>query len=57
MEPELCLERASIRQMLAAEGTSVPASGTGSIGYVIASYNDFTTMTIGDAVRQLFGFE
>jgi len=47
----------SIRQMLASEGTGVPASGTGSIGYVIASYNDFTTMKIGGAVRQVFGFE
>jgi hypothetical protein len=47
----------SIRRMLASEGVQVPASGTGSIGYVIAAYNSFTTMTIGGAVRQLFGFE
>ncbi len=46
-----------IREMLASEGTQVPASGNGSIGYVIASYNDFTTMKIGGAVRQVFGFE
>lgn len=47
----------SIRRMLASEGVEIPASGNGSIGYVIAAYNDFTTMKIGGAVRQLFGFE
>jgi hypothetical protein len=47
----------SIRRMLASEGVQIPASGNGSIGYVIAAYNDFTTMTTGGAVRQLFGFE
>ena len=47
----------AIRQMLAREGTALPASGRGSIGYVIAAYNDFTTVTIDGAVRQVFGFE
>ncbi len=47
----------SIRQMLASEGTRVPAAGNGSIGYVIASYNDFTTLKTGGAIRQVFGFE
>ena len=47
----------SIRQMLAGEGTQLPASGPGSIGYVIASYNDFTTLKTGGVIRQVFGFE
>jgi hypothetical protein len=47
----------AIRQMLATEGTTVPAAGTGSITYVIAAYNDFTTVKIGGASRQAFGFE
>jgi hypothetical protein len=47
----------AIRQMLAAEGTTIPAKGTGSIQYVIAAYNNFTTVRVGGAVRQVFGFE
>ena len=33
--------------MLASEGTTVPATGKGSIEYVIAAYNNFTTVKIG----------
>jgi hypothetical protein len=47
----------AIRRMLAAQGTSVPASGSGSIGYVIAAYNDFTPLRTSGAERQAFGFE
>jgi hypothetical protein len=47
----------AIRQMLATEDTAVPATGRGSIGYVIAAYNDFTTIKIGGVSRQVFGFE
>jgi hypothetical protein len=47
----------AIRQMLATQGTTVPASGRGSIHYVIAAYNNFTTITIGGASGQAFGFE
>ena len=38
-------------------GHPVPASGNGSIGYVIAAYNDFDHGEDRRAVRQLFGFE
>lgn len=49
----------AIRQMLAAQGTSIPVSGRGSIVYVIAAYNngDFQTMNLGGIDRQVFGFE
>lgn len=49
----------AIRQMLATQGTVIPASGRDSIAYVIAAYNngDFQTMTIGGVDRQVFGFE
>ena len=49
----------AIRQMLATQGTTIPATGRGSIAYVIAAYNDgdFQTMKIGGVDRQLFGFE
>jgi hypothetical protein len=47
----------AIRQMLATEGTAVPATGTGSIDYVIAAYNNFETITIDGSTRQLFGLE
>jgi hypothetical protein len=47
----------AIRQMLAGQGTAIPASGPGAIGYVIAAYNDFETIRLGGAQRQLFGFE
>jgi hypothetical protein len=47
----------AIRQMLAADGTTVPASGKGSILYVIAAYNNFETVPIDGGARQLFGFE
>jgi hypothetical protein len=43
--------------MLAAEGTTVPARGKGSIDYVIAAYNNFTTVKIDGVDRQLFGVE
>ncbi len=49
----------AIRQMLATQGTILPATGRGSIAYVIAAYNngDFQTMLIGGVDRQVFGFE
>ena len=47
----------AIRGMLAQEGTAVAASGKGSIVYVIAGYNRFTTVRIGGVTRQLVGFE
>ena len=47
----------AIRQMLAGQGTTVPASGAGSINYVIAAYNNFETMNIDGSSRQLFGLE
>jgi hypothetical protein len=47
----------AIRQMLAAQGTTVPASGQGSINYVIAAYNNFETIKVGGVIRQFFGFE
>ena len=47
----------ALRQMLAAQGTTVPASGKGSIDYIIAAYNNFATTTINGVNRQLFGIE
>jgi hypothetical protein len=49
----------AIRQMLAAEGTVIPATRRGSIVYVIAAYNngDFQSVRIGGVDRQIFGFE
>ncbi len=47
----------ALRQMLAAEGTIIPATGTGSIDYVIAAYNNFETVKLGGVDRQLFGIE
>lgn len=49
----------AIRQMLATQGTTVPATGKGSIDYVIAAYNngDFQTIKVGGGDRQAFGFE
>jgi hypothetical protein len=49
----------AIRQMLGTQGTIAPATGRGSIVYVIAAYNngDFQTMKIGGVDRQVFGFE
>lgn len=49
----------AIRQMLSTTGTSVPPSGAGSIGYVIAAYNngDFQTLELDGKTRQIFGFE
>jgi hypothetical protein len=49
----------AIRQMLATQGATIPATGRGSIAYVIAAYNnaDFQTMKVGGLYRQLFGFE
>lgn len=43
--------------MLASEGYDVPASGKRSIAYVIAAYNNFTTITTGSINVQVFGFE
>jgi hypothetical protein len=43
--------------MLATEGTTIPATGKGSIDYVIAAYNNFETMNIDGSTRQLFGLE
>ncbi len=47
----------AIRRMLGAQGTSVPAKGKGAIDYVIAAYNNFTTVDVGGVTRQAFGFE
>jgi hypothetical protein len=47
----------TIRRMLAEGTAAVPVSGKGSIVYVIAAYNRFTTVDIGGATRQLIGFE
>jgi hypothetical protein len=49
----------AIRTMLAAHGTTVPATGTGSIAYVIAAYNNggFQTINVGGDSHQAFGFE
>ncbi len=49
----------AIREMMAAQGTTIPASGSGSIVDVIAAYNngDFQTMKLGGVERQVFGFE
>lgn len=43
--------------MLAREGTTVPATGKGSVVYVIAAYNRFTAVRIGGVARQLIGLE
>lgn len=48
---------AAIRQMLQAQGTAVPSKGKGSVQYVIAAYNNFTTVKVGGLPRQVFGFE
>jgi hypothetical protein len=49
----------AIAQMLAKTGTAVPPKGDGSIGYVIAAYNngDFQTVEIDGKMRRAFGFE
>jgi hypothetical protein len=47
----------AIRHMLVSEGYHVPASGPRSIVYVIAAYNNFTTITTGGSTAQVFGFE
>ena len=47
----------AIRHMLASMGTNAPLNGKGSVQYVIAAYNNFTTTKIGGVVRQVFGFE
>ena len=47
----------AIRHMLATEGATVPATGKGSIDYVIAAYNNFETMNIDGSTRQVFGLE
>lgn len=47
----------AISQMLAAEGTTLPATGPTSIDYVIAAYNNFETIKIDGVTRQVFGLE
>jgi hypothetical protein len=47
----------ALRRLLAASGTTVPTAGPGSIGYVIAAYNNFESVRIGGMTRQLFGIE
>ena len=49
----------AIAQMLAKIGTTVPPMGNGSIGYVIAAYNngDFHTVELDGKTGQVFGFE
>ena len=49
----------AVRKLLAAQGTTTPAAGHGSVGYVIAAYNngDFMTVKVGNVERQVFGFE
>lgn len=47
----------ALRKMLAAQGTPIPTTGTGSIDYVIAAYNNFATVKIGGVDRQFFGIE
>ena len=47
----------ALRNMLADQGTTVPARGRGAIDYVIAAYNNFTTIKIDGVDRQLFGIE
>jgi hypothetical protein len=47
----------AIRRMLAADGVHVPPSGRGSVSYVIAAYNEFTTINTAAGARQAFGFE
>jgi hypothetical protein len=58
LTPTLELSAAgALRSMLAAQGTDVPATGKGSIDYVIAAYNDFQTLRVDGSDRQVFGFE
>jgi hypothetical protein len=47
----------AISQMQAAEGTRVPATGSTSIDYVIAAYNNFETIKMEGVTRQVFGLE
>ncbi len=47
----------AIRSMLAAQGTTLPATGRGSIVYVIAAYNNFEPLNVAGAVDHAFGFE
>ena len=47
----------AIRRMLDAQGTTVPATGVGSVHYVIAAYNNFEPIEAGGVERQAFGFE
>jgi hypothetical protein len=47
----------AIRHLLATEGTVVASSGPGAVHYVIAAYNNFTTIRLGAGDRQLFGME
>ncbi|HEY2563396.1 MAG TPA: hypothetical protein VGI44_06765, partial [Acidimicrobiales bacterium] len=47
----------ALRHMLAAQGTTISATGKGSIDYVISAYNNFTTVKIDGVDRQLFGIE
>lgn len=48
----------AIARMLAREGTHVPRTGTGSINYVIAAYNNIARLpSRGPAARRAFGVE
>lgn len=47
----------AISHMLAAEGTTVPVTGSTSIDYVIAAYNNFETLRIDGVRGQVFGLE
>jgi hypothetical protein len=47
----------TLRALLARQSTPVPTSGPGSINYVIAAYNEFRTISLDGADRQVFGIE
>jgi hypothetical protein len=47
----------AIRAMLASSGTTAPPAGPGSIGYVIAAYNNFEPITDHSTTRYAFGLE
>jgi hypothetical protein len=47
----------AIGQMLTADGTPVPDAGKGSIGYVIAAYNNFEPIDADGVKGQAFGLE
>jgi len=49
--------RPGLGQLLTEQGMTVPVTGKGSIGYVIAAYNNFETIGAGGVSRQFFGIE